>query len=142
MYKQKGFTLIELMMVVAILAILAALAIPTYRDYLIRARISEGIEMATAAKTAIAEIRMSEGVFPNNNQQAGLPPTIASHYVSSLNVIADGIIEITFNAEKVGVLATENVLQFQPYFENSVITWDCTGGSLQMQYRPGVCRKQ
>src|SRR5574337_25527 len=130
MYKQQGFTLIELMMVVAILAVLAALAIPTYKDYLIRARVSEGIEMASAVKIAVAEFRMGDGVFPTSNQQAGLPDTISSNYVQAMNVITDGIIEIIFNASKVGIVANENVLQFQPHFENNVISWDCLGGTL------------
>ena len=67
MRKQSGFTLIELMIVIAIPGILMAIAIPAYNDYTIRAKVSEGINMAAGAKLAVSEYRLSEGTWPANN---------------------------------------------------------------------------
>ncbi len=75
---QKGFTLIELMIVVAIIAILAAIAIPAYQDYLIRAQVSEGAVLSDGAKTAVAEFYSNHGHYPLTNQSAGLPTNATS----------------------------------------------------------------
>ena len=72
MKKQQGFTLIELMIVVAIIGILAAIAIPAYQDYTIRAQVSEGLNLAGGAKTAVAEFTMDSGSFPVDNSAAGI----------------------------------------------------------------------
>ncbi len=74
MKKQQGFTLIELMIVVAIIGILAAIAIPAYQDYTIRAQVSEGLNLAGGAKAAVAEYTMDRGSFPDDNPIAGLSP--------------------------------------------------------------------
>src|SRR5690606_26333471 len=87
---QQGFTLIELMIVVAIIGILAALAIPAYQDYTIRARVAEGVNLAAAARTAVAEYRISQDKFPSSNAQAGLEDTIKSQYVSEVKVRENG----------------------------------------------------
>ena len=71
--KHKGFTLIELMIVVAIIGILAAIAIPQYQNYVARAQVSEALVMASGAKTAVAEYYMINGTFPQSNSEAGLP---------------------------------------------------------------------
>ena len=92
---QKGFTLIELMIVVAIIAILAAIAIPAYQNYLIRSQVSEGVTLADGAETAIAEFYSNHGVFPGSNLSAGLPATpgsISGKYVSTSTVLATGAI--------------------------------------------------
>ncbi len=83
---QSGFTLIELMIVVAIIGILAAIAIPAYQDYTKRAHVAEGMTLAGGSKTAIAEFYMSNGVFPSTNASAGLADagTIIGNAVTAL----------------------------------------------------------
>src|SRR5690606_15271272 len=93
---QQGFTLIELMIVVAIIGILAALAIPAYQDYTIRARVAEGVNLAAAARTAVAEYRISQDKFPSSNAQAGLEDTIQSQYVKEVKVGDKGVVTVTF----------------------------------------------
>ena len=77
MKKQQGFTLIELMIVVAIIGILAAIAIPAYQDYTIRAQVSEGLNLAGGAKAAVSEYTMDRGLFPTSN---GRPFAGRQHY--------------------------------------------------------------
>src|SRR4030066_415725 len=96
---QQGFTLIELMIVVAIIGILAAVAIPSYQDYTKRAHVSEGLQLAGGVKTGVGGFYGANGTWPSNNTSAGASLTITGNAVTSV-VSADGVITITYN-EKV-----------------------------------------
>src|ERR1044071_4583339 len=96
---QQGFTLIELMIVVAIVGILAAIALPAYQDYTIRARVSEAAAAGGACKTAVAEFFASAGSLPTSTNQAGCSGTTApTQFVSSTNVGASGVITVTLSS--------------------------------------------
>jgi len=123
---QKGFTLIELMIVVAIIGILAAIAIPAYQDYTIRAQVTEGLTMAGPAKTSIAEYFASNGTTPANNATAGLgvDTTIQGKYVSQLDVTTGSIVVKYGNNANVNLAGT--VLTLVPYTDvNNDISWIC-----------------
>jgi len=134
MKKQQGFTLIELMIVVAIIGILAAVALPAYNNYTTRAKVSEVVLAASAGRTAISEYvsATNNGTIPVN-----LVENTATQYVSGVTNDAAG--EITAVSTVPG--ATGNIT-LTPTIDadNGVITaWDC-GGSVAAQYRPGSCQ--
>ncbi len=138
---QQGVTLIELMIVVAIIGILSAMAIPAYTDYNIRAQIIEGLSLAGGAKSAVTEYYQSSSTFPIDNDQAGLesPGEIAGSYVASVTVNG-GVLEIQYgndaNAQISGQIVTLTAVD-----NGGSVSWVCaSGGFIQLNHLPQVCR--
>jgi type IV pilus assembly protein PilA len=137
---QKGFTLIELMIVVAIIGILAAIAIPAYQDYTIRARVTEGLSLADSAKTAVAETFQSNPTLP---MVTGWAAPAASTNVASVSLAAaTGVITITYTAAAGGgtILVSPNPALVNGTPVSGSMGWDCTGGTEVAKYRPQACR--
>lgn len=146
--KNKGFTLIELMIVVAIIGILAAVAIPAYQDYTVRTKVMEGLRLASGSKTTVEEVRISLGRFPgsaaDNNASYGLaaPTSITGNNVGRIAVGPAGVIVITYSADNA---ITGKTLELRPNVApgGGSITWSCTNAltaTVDRQYRPSNCR--
>lgn len=137
---QKGFTLIELMIVVAIIGILAAVAIPAYQDYTVRTKVSEGLSLASGAKATVAETRLSMGRWLGaSNASYGLATaaSIEGNNVASVTVGASGLITIGYSND---TAIQGDTLTLQPSVTAGGVKWSCTGGNVEDKYRPANCR--
>lgn len=137
---QQGFTLIELMIVVAIIGILAAIAIPSYQDYITRSKVTELVLAADNCKTSVTEAYQSNNALPTDNNAAGCSSAVTK-YVDSLTV-ADGVITVVGNFTNLGLSATGTFV-LTPDAAGGVtapIQWSCTASTIPKKYLPANCR--
>lgn len=141
MKQQQGFTLIELMIVVAIIGILAAVALPAYQDYTARSQMSEAMTLAGGARTAVSEFYTTEGKFPTGNASAGLASAtdISGEYVNQVNV-ASGVITVTMNSAGVSEGIKSKTMILSPTTATGSIEWTCKKGTVEDKYLPSSCR--
>jgi len=147
--RQAGFTLIELMIVVAILGILAAIAIPAYQNYVIRAQVMEGFSLAQGPKLALEEYYYSNGEFPTTEAQAGLQSAnaYAGRYVSRVDALSrPGNVLVHFDntdGQQANAAIARLQLGFAAVVTNGSIQWVCTDRNINgipLQYLPQTCR--
>ncbi|MGH8261363.1 MAG: pilin [Steroidobacteraceae bacterium] len=159
---QQGFTLIELMIVVAIIGILAAIAIPAYQDYTVRAQVTEGLNLADAVKTGVAEYYANSGAWPTAMSQIGDDSDPSGKYATDLT-LSTGTIQITFGGESNKNINGSTLLLQPRLSQNGDVVWLCgqnqgtglnltdpttgtataaTGSTVANKYLPQSCRPQ
>jgi type IV pilus assembly protein PilA len=141
MRKQQGFTLIELMIVVAIIGILAAIAIPAYQDYTIRAQVSEGLNLTGACKAAVTEFYQDQGAWPADNSEAGLETAanIEGKYTVSITVTANVCAAEYGNDANAKIGGA--VLSMTAVDNDGSVSWNCSGdATLVDKWLPAACR--
>jgi type IV pilus assembly protein PilA len=144
MKKQQGFTLIELMIVVAIIGILAAIAIPAYQDYTIRAQVSEGLNLSGGAKAAVTEYFQDRGTMPTDNSLAGLADAteIQGKYVDQVEV-TNGTIEVQYGNAAHAVITGQHLELIPDTTNPGAVAWDCqssSGPEIENKHLPAACR--
>lgn len=136
----RGFTLIELMIVVAIIAILAAIALPAYQDYVVRSQVAEGINLSVAAKNGVWDYYSQYGTLPADNADAGVVASnlIKGKYVADVNIAA-GKVTVTYGNDVNDVLLAKTLL-VSPMTSPGSIDWICRSTDIDNRFLPANCR--
>ncbi len=137
MSNQKGFTLIELMIVVAIIGILASIALPAYQDYTKRAHVAEGLTLANGAKLAIVDYYATNGTYPVSNSVVGMPAanSITGNAVRSI-LVNQSKITITYNTK----VSSGSIIDLISEANGVTFKWSCSTGTVPKRYLPSSCR--
>lgn len=151
LHAQRGFTLIELMIVIAIVGVLAMFAVPQYRSYLIRTKVVDGLNLAAPAKMAVSEAIQTKGGLDIDPARTGytFTPSADIKNVSNITIGAQGIITIKY--ADIGGDASEKTINLVPAVNNTAISWSCRAasattppveksGTLPAEYAPENCR--
>jgi len=140
LHRHAGFTLIELMLIVAIIAILAAIAIPAYNDFTVRSKLSEGITLASTAQLAMAEYYLVAGSWPPDNATAGLSEAsdLSGEYVASITLVENEI-QVLFKADAGEGLADKTLILLAQASKGS-IQWQCSSPTIDAKFLPPNCR--
>jgi type IV pilus assembly protein PilA len=149
MTKQKGFTLIELMIVVAIIGILAAIAIPAYQDYTVRSKVTEAVAGMSAAKTSVSEFYQSQGSMPANSTVAGFTLTITAKYLANLAYSRSNLTISSIAGQITGNLGGNTTagqrVNLRAEGSNARVEWDCRpdpgSAKIPTKYLPADCRQ-
>ncbi len=136
---QKGFTLIELMIVIAIVGILAAVALPAYQDYTIRAKMSEGLATMGEGKTSVSEYFIANGVMPSDSASAGIRTNIDTDIVASMTYAAS---VLTISIKSIGgdTTAGDTFQLSLTGTAGGTPQWKCRVGTIDAKYLPANCR--
>ncbi len=135
---QSGFTLVELMIVITMIAILLAIALPAYQNYTKRSHVSEGLSLASGVKASVSEHYAARGSWPTNNTIANIGSDIKANAISGISV-TDGVITIEFNNR----VEAGKRLELSPYADTNTITWKCKSANtdgINELYLPSRCR--
>ena len=140
-YLKKGFTLIELMIVVAIIGILAAVAIPAYQDYIARSQVSEAVNLTAGGKTPLAEFYADKGIWPST--ASDIMGNTAGKYVSAISITGGNGV-----STQLTLTSTMKSANVNSAIQSSTLTvttldgktWECSGGTIGAKYRPAACR--
>ena len=142
MTNQKGFTLIELMIVIAIVGILAAVALPAYQDYTIRAKIAEPMATLSEAKTSMSEYFVAMGKLPATSTAAGVRTSIGTDITSTMAVASSGNLEVTLTADaSLGDAASQSIILSLKSSSDGQLQYKCKAGSgMAVKFLPANCR--
>lgn len=130
-----GYNLVEIMVVLAIVGIAGALALPFYQDYIDRTKVSEGFNLVAPVQLAVAQYALEHNglLGADSNQVLGVSDRIQGTYVSQVQVSSEGVITVSYSQP-------EGTIEFKPSYQEGHIAWDCSGGTLPANLRPSRCR--